>query len=55
MDELEQTGDETVYGAKRMWLGCVVIDYDAEKLAEHLPESLDPDNFVLASLYPEPF
>lgn len=53
--ELDQTGDDTNYGAKRMWLGCVVIDDDAEKLAEHLPESLDPDNFVLASLYPEPF
>ncbi|MGO1446205.1 MAG: hypothetical protein ACTJGI_07725, partial [Corynebacterium casei] len=53
--ELDETGDGIHHGAKRMWLGCVVIDYDAEKLAEHLPESLDPDNFVLASLYPEPF
>lgn len=53
--ELDETGDGIHHGAKRMWLGCVVIDYDAEKLAEHLPESIDRDNFVIASLYPEPF
>src|SRR5699024_12077373 len=53
--ELDQQSDDTSYGSKCLWLGCVLIDYDAEKLREHLPESLDPDNFVLAELYPEPF
>lgn len=53
--ELDQTGDHIPYGSKELWLGCILIDYDAEKLAEHLPESIDRDNFVLASLYPEPF
>lgn len=53
--ELDGTGDDSNFAAKNLWLGCVLIDYDAEKLAEHLPESLDPDNFVLASVFPEPF
>lgn len=53
--ELDMTGDRIPYGSKRLWLGCILIDYDAEKLREHLPESLDPNNFVLAELYPEPF
>ena len=53
--EIDGTNDGVPYGSKELWLGCILIDYDAEKLAQHLPESLDPDSFVLASLYPEPF
>jgi len=53
--ELDMTGDHITYGSERLWLGCILIDYDAEKLREHMPESLDPNNFVLAELYPEPF